>query len=178
MLASRHELPVSGGPEKRAYVREMFTAIAPTYDQVNRLISLRLDLLWRRRAVMRLGWERHPAGVFLDLCAGTLDFSAALARRKGFRGRVIGADFVPRMLRLGRAKAARVDPVAADALQLPFADAAFDGAMVGWGVRNLVDLDAGFVEAARVLRPGARLVILEMSQPPSEPFRGLYRFYM
>lgn len=178
MLASRRELPVSGGPEKRAYVREMFTAIAPTYDQVNRLISLRLDLLWRRRAVARLGWERAPAGVFLDLCAGTLDFAAALARRAGFQGRVVGADFVPRMLRLGRTKAPRMSPVAADALQLPFPDAAFDGAMVGWGVRNLVDLDAGFAEAARVLRPGARLVILEMSQPPREPFRGLYRFYM
>ena len=69
------------------------------------------------------------------------------------------------MLRLGRGKAARLAPVAADALELPFPDAAFDGAMVGWGVRNLVDLDAGLAEAARVLRPGARLVILEMALP-------------
>jgi demethylmenaquinone methyltransferase / 2-methoxy-6-polyprenyl-1,4-benzoquinol methylase len=178
MLASRRELPISGGPEKRAYVREMFTAIAPTYDRLNRIISLRLDLRWRRRAVDRLGWERHPGGRYLDLCAGTLDFAATLARRPGFRGRIVGADFVPRMLRLGRGKSDRVAPVAADALQLPFPDAAFDGAMVGWGVRNLVDLDAGFAEAARVLRPGARLVILETARPAGHPLRGLHQLYM
>ena len=110
-----------------------------------------------------MGWEREPDGIYLDLCAGTLDFAATLARQPGFRGRVVGADFVPAMLRLGRGKAARLAPVTADALELPFPDASFDGAMVGWGVRNLVDLDAGLAEAARVLKPGAGLVILEMT---------------
>jgi demethylmenaquinone methyltransferase/2-methoxy-6-polyprenyl-1,4-benzoquinol methylase len=177
MLASDRELPVAGGPEKRAYVRDIFTAIAPTYDRLNRIISLRFDQRWRRYAVGRLNWERRPEGIYLDVCAGTLDFAATLARRPGFRGRIVGADFVPPMLRLGRGKAARLAPVAADALELPFSDHAFDGAMVGWGMRNLVDLDAGLAEAARVLRPGARLVILEMTLPPQPLLRRVYQFY-
>jgi demethylmenaquinone methyltransferase / 2-methoxy-6-polyprenyl-1,4-benzoquinol methylase len=177
MLASDRELPVAGGPEKRAYVRDIFTAIAPTYDRLNRIISLRFDQRWRRYAVGRLNWERRPEGIYLDVCAGTLDFAATLARRPGFRGRIVGADFVPPMLRLGRGKAARLAPVAADALELPFPDRAFDGAMVGWGMRNLVDLDAGLAEAARVLRPGARLVILEMMLPPQPLLRRVYQFY-
>jgi len=177
MLASDRELPVSGGPEKRAYVREMFTAIAPTYDRLNRIISLRLDQRWRRYAVGRLGWERVPEGMYLDLCAGTLDFGATLARQRGFGGRIVGADFVQRMLRLGRGKSPRLAPVTADALSLPFPDRAFDGAMVGWGVRNLMDLDAGLREAARVLKPGARLVILEMTLPPNPRLRRVFQFY-
>lgn len=177
MLASDRELPVSGGPEKRAYVREMFTAVAPTYDRINRIISLRLDLRWRRYAVRRLGWERAPEGIYLDLCAGTLDFGATLARQQGFRGRIVGADFVQRMLRLGRGKSPRLSPVNADALSLPFPECTFDGAMVGWGVRNLVDLDAGLIEVARVLKPGARLVILEMTLPPNPRLRRAYQFY-
>ena len=177
MLASDRELPVSGGPEKRAYVQEIFAAIAPTYDRLNRIISLRFDQRWRRYAVGRLNWERVPEGIYLDLCAGTLDFGATLVRRPGFRGKVIGADFVPAMLRLGRDKAARLEPVGADALGLPFGDEAFDGAMLGWGLRNLVDLDAGLTEAARVLRPGARLVILEMALPRGRGLRLLYQLY-
>ena len=177
MLASDRELPVSGGPGKRAYVRDIFTAIAPTYDRLNRIISFRFDQRWRRYAVGRLGWERKPDGIYLDLCAGTLDFAATLARQPGFRGRVVGADFVRPMLSLGRGKAARVAPVTADALELPFPDASFDGAMVGWGMRNLVDLDAGLAEAARVLRPGGRLVILEMTLPPQPQLRRVYEFY-
>lgn len=177
MLASDRELPVSGGPEKRAYVRDVFTAIAPTYDRLNRIISLRFDQGWRRYAIRRLGWERKPDGIYLDLCAGTLDFGAALARMPDFRGMVAGADFVPAMLRLGRAKADGLAPVTADALELPFPDASFDGAMVGWGVRNLVDLDAGLAEAARVLKPGSRLVILEMALPRVPLLRRLYTVY-
>ena len=177
MLASDRKLPVSGGPEKRTYVRDMFTAIAPTYDRLNRIISLGLDQRWRRDAVRRLGWERAPEGMYLDLCAGTLDFGAMLAGRRGFRGRIVGADFVQRMLSLGRSKSPRLAPVVADALVLPFPDRTFDGAMVGWGARNLVDLDDGLREAARVLKPGARLVILEMTLPPHPGLRRLYLFY-
>lgn len=177
MLASDRELPVSGSPDKRAYVRDIFTAIAPTYDRLNRIISFRFDQRWRRIAVRRLGWEREADGIYLDLCAGTLDFAAMLARQPGFRGRVVGADFVPAMLEAGRAKSARVTPVTADALQLPFPDGSFDGATVGWGVRNLADLDAGLAEAARVLRPGARLVVLEMTLPPQPGLRRVYEFY-
>jgi demethylmenaquinone methyltransferase/2-methoxy-6-polyprenyl-1,4-benzoquinol methylase len=177
MLASDRQLPVSGGPEKRAYVRSVFTAIAPTYDRLNRIISFHFDQGWRRYAVARLGWERKPEGIYLDLCAGTLDFGATLAMRPGFQGRVVGADFVHRMLELGRDKADRLVPVTADALELPFPDHAFDGAMVGWGVRNLMDLDAGLSEAARVLKPDARLVILEMALPRQRLLRTAYQFY-
>ncbi|HEX5962788.1 MAG TPA: ubiquinone/menaquinone biosynthesis methyltransferase [Gemmatimonadales bacterium] len=177
MLASDRQLPVSGGPEKRAYVRAIFTAIAPTYDRLNRIISFRFDQRWRRFAVARLGWEREPEGIYLDLCAGTLDFGATLARCPGFRGRIIGADFVRPMLVQGRDKSARLDPVAADVLELPFPDQSFNGAMVGWGVRNLVDLDSGLAEAARVLKPGARLVILEMAVPEHPLLRTGFHFY-
>lgn len=177
MLASDQKLPVAGGAAKRAYVRAMFSAIAPTYDRLNRILSLRLDLRWRRQAVARLGWERAPEGIYLDLCAGTLDFAAALAGQPGFRGRVIGADFVRPMLELGRGKAARLEPVTADALDLPFETAVFDGAMIGWGMRNLADLDAGLAELARVLKPGSRVVILDMATPPKQPLRALYLVY-
>ncbi|HZB28277.1 MAG TPA: ubiquinone/menaquinone biosynthesis methyltransferase [Gemmatimonadales bacterium] len=177
MLASDRQLPISGGPEKRAYVRATFTAIAPTYDRLNRIISFRLDQGWRRRAVARLGWEQNPEGIYLDLCAGTLDFAATLALRPGFRGRVVGADFVRHMLALGRAKAPRLSPINADALELPFADRSFNGAMVGWGLRNLADLDAGLAEAARVLNPGARLVILDMAVPENRLLRAGFQVY-
>jgi demethylmenaquinone methyltransferase/2-methoxy-6-polyprenyl-1,4-benzoquinol methylase len=174
MLASDRELPVSGGPEKRAYVREIFTAIAPTYDRLNRIISLRFDQRWRRYAVGRLGWERKPDGIYLDLCAGTLDFAASLATRPGFRGRIVAADFVPAMLRLGRGKAPGLAPVSADALDLPFPDAAFDGAMVGWGMRNLVDLDAGIAEAIDGGDEVAQIVEGH-GAPVCAPFRSLGR---
>jgi demethylmenaquinone methyltransferase/2-methoxy-6-polyprenyl-1,4-benzoquinol methylase len=155
----------------------MFTAIAPRYDFLNHLLSLNVDRSWRRAAVARLGWEARPQGVYLDLCAGTLDLAAELARRPGFRGRVLGADFALPMLALGRNKAPSAVPVGADALALPFPDAAFDGALVGFGVRNLADLDAGLVEAARVLKCGARFVILEFATPRWAPLRASYLFY-
>ncbi len=177
MFATERKLPLSGGAEKRRYVRDMFGAVAPTYDFINRAISFTLDRRWRRLAVDRLDWPRVAGGRYLDLCAGTLDLAAELARRAGFGGVVVAADFSQPMLRQGRGKAARVRPLVADVLELPFRDASFDGATVGWGVRNLADLDRGLAEAARVLRPGARLVILESSIPPRQPLRGLYLLY-
>lgn len=177
MSATELKLPVTGGAEKRSYVRRMFAAIAPSYDLLNHLLSLNADRRWRRLAVDRLGWEGAPDGRYLDLCAGTLDLAAELSHRPGFRGRVIAADFVPEMLALGRHKAPGVRPLTADALELPFADATFDGVTIGFGVRNYSDIGAGLREAARVLKPGARLVVLDCSQPPFAPFRALYYFY-
>jgi len=155
----------------------MFTAIAPRYDFLNHVLSLNIDRRWRRQAIARLEWERMPSGRYLDLCAGTLDLAATLGRQLRFTGGVIGTDFVLPMLSLGKGKSSRVRPVNADALELPFPDETFDGATVGFGVRNLADLDAGLAEAARVLRPGARFVILEFSTPPHQPLRGLYFLY-
>jgi demethylmenaquinone methyltransferase / 2-methoxy-6-polyprenyl-1,4-benzoquinol methylase len=165
--------------EKAAHVRRMFSSIAPRYDLLNHLLSLNIDRLWRRRAVDRLDWERAPEGVFLDNCAGTLDLAVELARRTGFRGSVMGGDFALPMLKQGSHKVERlpVSPLCADALALPFADASFEGATVGFGVRNLTDLEAGLREMARVLRPGARLVILDFTTPRWQPFRAFYFLY-
>ncbi|MEX0690860.1 MAG: ubiquinone/menaquinone biosynthesis methyltransferase [Gemmatimonadales bacterium] len=169
--------PVPTGTEKRSYVKGMFTAIAPRYDLLNHVLSLNIDRWWRKRAVRQLGWERAPAGRYLDACAGTLDLAAVLAKRPGFTGTVIGADFVVPMLRLGTQKAQAVRAVGADTLGLPFGDRQFDGAMVGFGVRNLADLDQGVRELRRVLKPGARLVILEFATPRVWPVRPLYLLY-
>jgi demethylmenaquinone methyltransferase / 2-methoxy-6-polyprenyl-1,4-benzoquinol methylase len=165
--------------EKAAHVRRMFSSIAPRYDLLNHVLSLNIDRLWRRRAVNRLNWERVPDGTYLDNCAGTLDLAVELAGRAGFRGRVVGSDFTHAMLERGQHKVAElpVEPTCADALRLPFDDETFDGATVGFGVRNLADLDAGLREAARVLRPGARFVILEFTTPGWQPFRAFYLFY-
>ena len=178
MFPTDRELPITGGAPKRAYVQRAFGKIAARYDLLNHLLSANLDRGWRRRAVDRLGWERRPEGTYLDLCAGTLDLAAELANRAGFRGHVVAADFAQAMLLAGRGKAARALPTNADALELPFGATAFDGATVGFGVRNLMDLDAGLREAARVLKPAARLVILEFSIPRRNPLRGLYLLYL
>jgi demethylmenaquinone methyltransferase/2-methoxy-6-polyprenyl-1,4-benzoquinol methylase len=170
-------LSPAGGQAKRTYVRDMFTAIAPRYDFLNHVLSLNIDRRWRRRAVACLDWEARPDGTYLDVCAGTMDLAAELARQAGFRGSVVGADFVVPMLVRGRGKALRAVPVAADALTLPFPDASFDGAMVGFGLRNLADLDAGLREAARVLKPGARFVVLEFTTPRFAPLRAVYLLY-
>lgn len=169
----------AGAPIKRSYVQRIFSEIAPRYDLLNSLLSLGVDRWWRRTAIRRLGWERAPGGMYLDLCAGTLDVGAALVRARGFTGSVVGADFAEPMLRAGRGKASRSTlwPVVADALSLPLADASCAGAIVAFGIRNVADLDASLAEVRRVLEPGGRFVILELSTPPQRIVRALYLFY-
>jgi demethylmenaquinone methyltransferase/2-methoxy-6-polyprenyl-1,4-benzoquinol methylase len=176
----RHALLEAESQGNRAQaVREMFSAIAPRYDLLNHLLSLNIDRSWRRRAVDRLRWESGSDGCYLDVCAGTFDLAIELARRPHFAGHVIAVDFSQAMLRNGMHKIARqaVVPVCADALSLPAASGSFDGAMVAFGVRNLADIDAGLRELKRVLRPGARLVILDFAMPERRPLKWLYRFY-
>jgi demethylmenaquinone methyltransferase / 2-methoxy-6-polyprenyl-1,4-benzoquinol methylase len=160
-------------------VQRMFDAIASRYDLLNHLLSLNRDRTWRRRAVDRL-LERAPRdGLLLDACAGTFDLSVELADRRDFTGRVLGFDFSYAMLAAGRAKlpGRRIAAACADALKQPLADRSVDGAMVAFGVRNLADIDAGFRELARIIRPGGRLVVLEFTTPGWQPFRALYLFY-
>jgi demethylmenaquinone methyltransferase/2-methoxy-6-polyprenyl-1,4-benzoquinol methylase len=157
----------------------MFGAIAPRYDLLNHLLSLNTDRRWRRLAVDRLLAEGGTDGVYLDACAGTLDLAREIAARPSFRGRVLASDFAVPMLERGlpKVRSLRVSVACADTLRIPVADGAFDGAIVGFGVRNLADLEAGLAEFARVLRPGAPLVILEFTTPVWPPFRALYLFY-
>ena len=163
---------------KRDFVRGMFSAIAPRYDLLNHLLSFNIDRRWRRRALAALEWEREPEGTYVDLCAGTLDVAASLARQPGFRGRVVGADFAEPMLRAGREKVAtRVSPVVTDALELPLGDGSLAGAIVAFGIRNVSDLDAALREAHRVLESGARFVILEFTTPRNVVMRALYHVY-
>jgi demethylmenaquinone methyltransferase/2-methoxy-6-polyprenyl-1,4-benzoquinol methylase len=178
-MAIHPEAAPSHGAERGRQVRTLFSEIAPRYDLLNHVLSLNVDRGWRRKAIDRLGWERAPGGLYLDACAGTFDLGLELACRPGFDGRVIASDFARPMLVEGKGKlaGAPVHPVCGDSLRLPFPEGAFAGATVGFGVRNLADLDRGFGELHRVLVRGARLVILEFTLPPNALVRAAYLLY-
>lgn len=160
-------------------MRTLFGEIAHRYDLLNHVLSLNIDRRWRRRAVAALDWERAPAGTYLDACAGTFDLALTLAARRGFRGRVIAADFALPMLARGLPKidGRPVAPLCGDTQRLPLRSGALAGATVGFGVRNLSDPAAGFGELHRVLEPGGRLVVLEFSVPPGRVLRAGYMAY-
>ena len=145
-------------------VRGMFDRIAPVYDVMNRVMTAGLDRRWRRLAVEAVV---QPGIRVLDACCGTGDLAIAAEREGGI---VTGLDFSPRMLERARRKSGTVEWIEGDLLALPFADGSFDAATVGFGVRNVADLELALAELRRVLRPGGRLAILEITQP-----RGLLR---
>ncbi len=178
-LGSDDDRAASGGAEKRAYVRHIFSDIAPSYDLLNHLLSLNVDKRWRRRALEVLQWKRAPEGSYVDLCAGTLDVGAELSRQPGFRGFIMGADFAEPMLRAGagKAPATTLAPAVADALQLPLSAGLTQGAIVAFGIRNVADLDACLREVNRILAPGARFVILEFTTPRNRAVRAGYHLY-
>ena len=153
----------SGKLEPEA-VRGMFDRIAPVYDVMNHVMTAGLDRRWRRLAASEVVW---PGDRVLDACCGTGDL-AVEAERRG--GRVVGLDFSEPMLERARKKSGAIEWVQGDALALPFEDGAFDAATVGFGVRNLADLESGLRELARVLRPGGKLAVLEITRP-----RGLLK---
>ena len=179
METAEAQAAAEGGEAKRAYVQRIFSQIAPSYDFLNHVLSFNTDKLWRRKAIAALGWEREPAGTYVDLCAGTLDVAATLSRQRGFAGRVIGADFAEPMLRAGAGKASPqvVTPVVADALDLPLPNYSASGAIVAFGIRNVADLDRALREVYRVLKPRARFVILEFTTPRSAIVRAAYHLY-
>jgi demethylmenaquinone methyltransferase / 2-methoxy-6-polyprenyl-1,4-benzoquinol methylase len=140
-------------------VRSMFDRIAPVYDGMNRVMTAGLDRRWRRAAAEAVV---RPGDKVLDSCCGTGDLAIAAAEAGG---NVTGIDFSKPMLERARRKAPELEWVEGDALALPFADGSFDAATVGFGVRNLSELDRGLRELRRVLRPGGRLAILEITRP-------------
>ena len=154
-------------------IQSMFAAIAPSYDLLNRLLSFNIDQRWRRRAVE---WT-NPAGPVLDVCTGTGDLAASFVRRTG--DPVVGVDFCAPMLRHGSDKAAcrQVRFVRGDALNLPLPSDRFDVVSVGFGIRNVFDLDRGLAELVRVARPGGRIAILEFTMPKRAVIGALYRLY-
>ena len=143
----------------------MFDRISPGYDRMNRLMSGGLDGRWRRIAADAAGVG--PGDHALDVCCGTGDLALELLDRVSTRGRVVGLDFSERMLDMARTKSSIVEWVQGDALALPFADGAFAGATIGFGMRNLADVQRGLAEMRRVVRPGGRVVCLELTEPPA-----------
>jgi demethylmenaquinone methyltransferase / 2-methoxy-6-polyprenyl-1,4-benzoquinol methylase len=160
MMTETGRLPADG-------VRRMFDRIAPVYDLMNRVMTAGLDRRWRAVTVERVV---RPGDRVLDACCGTGDL--AVAALGAGAGTVVGLDFSERMLERARAKEPTIEWVRGDVLALPFEDASFDAVTVGFGVRNVDDLDAGLRELRRVLRPGGRLAILEITTPrgPLAPF--------
>ena len=140
-------------------VRVMFDRIAPVYDAMNRVMTAGLDRTWRRRTAEA---AVRPGDRVLDACCGTGDLAVACAR---IGGRVTGLDFSKRMLEHAQRKAPEVEWVRGDLLSLPFTDGAFDAATIGFGIRNVEDLERGLRELRRVLRPGGRLGVLEITRP-------------
>jgi ubiquinone/menaquinone biosynthesis methyltransferase len=166
-------VPLPGEADRGAAVRAMFDRIAPSYDLLNRVMTLRVDQRWRRRLVRALAPKDGER--LLDLCAGTMDV-AAEARRAAPGLAVVGADFSIEMLARGAAKTS-LPAAQADALSLPFGDGRFDLATVAFGVRNLESLERGLAELARVLKPRGRLGVLEFFRPQSKGSRFVHRAY-
>jgi demethylmenaquinone methyltransferase/2-methoxy-6-polyprenyl-1,4-benzoquinol methylase len=172
--------PTRESGEFAGQVQGMFDRIAGVYDLMNSAMTAGLHHRWRSRAADRAALR--PGDSALDVCCGTGDLALELAGRVGPEGRVIGCDFSEAMLDVARRKAAaRSHPNVrfewADALELPYPDESFDAVTVGFGVRNLADLERGIAEMARVLRPGGRLVILEITKPSRPPLSAFFALW-
>jgi demethylmenaquinone methyltransferase/2-methoxy-6-polyprenyl-1,4-benzoquinol methylase len=166
--------------EQRAAIERMFSAIAPRYDMLNRLLSAGRDRVWRHEAVRA---ARLPAeGQLLDVCTGTADVALEAAGQYP-AARILGVDFSGPMIELGRKKvilggvADRVHLAVAPAENLPFPDETFDAATVAFGLRNVPDRHRALVEMHRVLKPAGRAVVLEFTTPPGRLFRRIYLWY-
>jgi demethylmenaquinone methyltransferase/2-methoxy-6-polyprenyl-1,4-benzoquinol methylase len=157
-------------------VHELFATIARRYDLLNDIMSAGQHRRWKQRLVELAGEPRDV----LDLCCGTGDIALIFARRGAV---VTGADFTEEMLRVaatrcGRDKVSRLQWIRADALRLPFSENSFDVVSVGYGLRNLADIDLGLREILRVLRPGGKFLSLDFGKPESKPFRAVYFGYL
>ena len=163
--------------KRRTEIQRMFSDVAPRYDLLNRLLSARRDVAWRRASAAAL--DIGPGSLVLDLCCGTGDQALAVHRRQA---RVFAADFSLSMLNLARQKfgtAERPRPLglAGDTLQFPVVEGRFAGLTVSFGVRNVENLQAALQEMYRVLAPGGTVAILEFATPSREVFRRFYLLY-
>ncbi|MGE5636688.1 MAG: ubiquinone/menaquinone biosynthesis methyltransferase [Nocardioidaceae bacterium] len=165
----------SAGTLPETQVRAMFDRIARVYDLMNAVMTVGMHARWRERAADLAALA--PGGRALDVATGTGDLAIALKRRVGSAGSVVGVDFAERMLELARRKAPDVRFEAANALALPYPDGEFDAATVGFGARNFHDLRAGLSELARVVRPGGRVVVLEITRPERAPLSHFFRLW-
>ncbi len=156
-------------PEEKAdFVRNMFDRISPRYDLTNRLMTLGMDVHWRKYAARSLAME--PGGIILDVACGTGDF-VRLLRSMGYR--TIGADFSHGML----AAAHQDGLLQADAARLPFTDASFDGLTCGFALRNFTSLPTALAEMARVVKPGGRIALVEVARPDEPLIKAGHGFY-
>ncbi len=167
------------GESKGTFVREMFARIAPRYDLANRVLTAGLDERWRRRAIRLLAPPR--GGRILDCCCGTGDLAFGLLRGNPTLD-VTGVDFCVPMLERASQRARReargsLRFVEGDVMAMPFPDSSFDGATMGFSLRNVVDVDATLREILRVLRPGARFVSLDVTKAPNRTYKRLFDLY-
>jgi demethylmenaquinone methyltransferase/2-methoxy-6-polyprenyl-1,4-benzoquinol methylase len=162
----------ASGTLEEGQVRVMFDRIAGVYDRMNTVMTAGLHHAWRRRAADLA--ELAPGDRALDVACGTGDLALELARRVGPDGEVVGIDFSSRMLELARRKARSIRFEEGNALALPFADGEFDAATVGFGARNFSSLERGLREMARVVRPGGRVVVLEITEPQHPPLSWFF----
>ena len=170
---------------KSAYVLNQFERIACRYDMVNDLISFGMHRLWKRNAIDSLAVKE--GGNYLDLCCGTGDLSLRIAERLGNSGGVVGLDFADNMLQLAKLRTQqgslskqtqdRIQWIRGDAQSLPFSDNSFDGAIISFGLRNLSDYRKGISEMVRVVKPGGRIVNLDLGHPDKAIFSPLYYFF-
>jgi len=166
---------------KKEQVRDMFNKIAPRYDFMNRLLTLRIDVLWRRKAVKLV--KPYSPKQILDVATGTGDFAIEMAKILSPE-KIIGIDIADTMLEIGRKKIAHkglaslIEMKEADSENLPFSDNFFDVASSSFGVRNFENLEKGLSEMLRVLKPGGRILILEASDPKNMRLKGLYNIFM
>jgi demethylmenaquinone methyltransferase/2-methoxy-6-polyprenyl-1,4-benzoquinol methylase len=163
----------SAGTLEEPQVRAMFDRIAGVYDRMNSVMTAGLHHAWRRRAADLAGVG--PGDRALDVATGTGDLAIELARRVGPQGAVVGSDFSEAMLDRARVKDPAITWEWANAMELPYETGAFDAATVGFGARNFGDLDRGLEEMTRVVRPGGRVVVLEITTPTRPPLSTFYR---